>query len=219
MKPVRLSRHEYWILEAVVVSRMPLAYIFSPEVEVLLNKRGPGCDPETLAETVSRYCRKGLLECSDDKGNRVTPTKTDILASVAIGLRARDLSQSLVCSLSESGGSTWEAYARPRWDVFVLEEYELLAADAPIREDELLTLTCQSESRLVKLVEAYRSLGILHSVWTEEQLEAVGDWNATYWKTLHGGYRARLRVSEVQKAPHYDEWGTYFGLRKSWYER
>ena len=57
-----MDRGEYWLLEAVVESWLPLDVLESPELEMCLNKTGHGLTHTELVDTLDRLFQDGYLQ-------------------------------------------------------------------------------------------------------------------------------------------------------------
>ena len=93
--------------------------------------------------------------------------------------------------LTSEGGRVWEAFAAPRWDVYISELYGF---DESLSQD-IGELICTNRRRLQWYFESgYPSLYQIDPgrVWWD-QLEP---WQATYWKILPTAHRMRFGLPD-----------------------
>lgn len=94
--------------------------------------------------------------------------------------------------LTEKGGSCWEAFARPDWEWFVEDEYDLFSDD-----DDVFTvsLKCTSKRHLDRCFSDLSSR--LYDIdETSVTMGVVEPWQATYWKQLPKGYCVSFKCKD-----------------------
>jgi hypothetical protein len=85
--------------------------------------------------------------------------------------------------LTQEGGRIWESFAAPQWDWRI---------ESRCYFDDTVEITAPTE----KLLKEYLSLFPLDDskiVESSLQFDTVEPWQATYWKQLPIGYRARFQ--------------------------
>ncbi len=196
----RLSRAEYWILETAVQFGVPLCYLGANKVsiEAQFNKPGHGLDNSELASCLHNLFSVGAIEARRrDDELAFMPTREQIVAALDSKppTRGRTASEyDFLYRLSPTGCSIWEAFAAPEWERFLLEDFDY--------EGYVGTLTCVTRSR----IERYLDYLVLHSDHYAIQRDTIkivecGEWDATYWKRLHEGFRASFAWSKPSLRP------------------
>ena len=119
MEP-RLTRGEYWLLETAVKSYYPLRWLDSDDPGLLFNKPGHGLDRDRLVATLGALFRDELIEASRND-------EWCVLDELQIrnALTEQPPLKNPSCTryrLTKRGAATWEAFAAPEWDRFILDE-------------------------------------------------------------------------------------------------
>lgn len=199
----RFSQGEWWILNSAVEDKYPLAWLVDPELAMKYNRRTHGMDSLAVLDVLEHLFAEELLDAE---------ARTNCDDGRSLGSLSREqIRQSLDedapgklnyahYGLTLNGGAAWEAFARPRWEDFLLEE----------RDDEdssIWHVTCADRRRLAY----YRS-----ALSTHEKNEApvrapiieIGAWSPTYWKTLPNGFRVSYREIVETETPVFveEEW-------------
>jgi hypothetical protein len=88
--------------------------------------------------------------------------------------------------LTAKGAGQWEAFAKPDWDRYVLNESDSETGDGQ--------LTCLDEQWLQCYLENFSAIeGCVDRASVQHQ--HLGPWQATYWKVLPSGYRVQFRYT------------------------
>lgn len=192
----RLTRGEYWLLETVVTSYSPLCFLdaegYAPpsSIESMYNKPGHGLSREALLDTLVRLHDDGLICFRPSGSDDFLPLTRDDISEAARDPRRGRSEQCLVYGLTALGGETWEAFARPNWDRFILIDWE--------HEQRSEHLTCANELRIHQYLRGLDT--VVYDVDVSSvRVTAIGEWDATYWRKLPQGYQAK--VSWVAERP------------------
>jgi len=184
---VRLSRAEYWLLEIVVDSRCPLSLVNASThkdaegIEQMFDKPGHGLNRDELIDVLTQLAGQGWIEGSRD-GRPIRLDGQTIISALTEPPPSRN--SSCTCyQLTEEGGKVWEAFAAPDWSQLVREELD--------DDTQAGTLTGMVSGRVEKYL---RYLGMVQCQLDLQsiQVEEIGPWEATYWKMLPHGHRARF---------------------------
>jgi hypothetical protein len=195
MEP-RFTRGEYWLLETVVEGGRPLRYLNEPGVENALNKPGHGLGRESLIETLFRLFESGLIGFSRiSAGGCSGPfvpglSRSEIGAALDEGMAATD---ETYYGLTPEGGRQWEAFAVPRWDLYI-ERYERWSRSGRWAIGVIVSPDrCQAE----RLLDGARYMGhIVDRDYVHRR--QLRPWQATYWKQLQVGYLVTYRFEQVE---------------------
>jgi hypothetical protein len=209
----RLSGGEYWILSACVEGRWPLAYLKSPKLDEIVNRKAHGLAADELRDTVGSLLSRQLIAVVRSCGDF-----GDVVLDPASALRAlHDESggePDCACfGLTTRGGEAWETFTRPDWSRFVLEEN--------YSDEEGAWFTCMSEEWLREFCAAFSAF---RGTCSEAlRLQSVPPWSATYWKNLPHGFRAWLPpeqpISNASDLERRNYWLLRVSLmRRSWCE-
>lgn len=191
----RLTRAEYWLLETAVEGGIPLQFLdpdgYSAKftIEHMFNKPGHGLDRLQLLDCLDGLFAAGLVEGEFSRaGAAVVPSK-DVIRQAIVEKLPHTVPR-LCYQLTPRGGKVWEAFAAPRWDRYLSEE-----SDPDSRTG---WITCQDRFHLRRHLDE-RQFVILDRIITHDtiQIEEIGPWEATYWKRLPHGYRARFQWTEA----------------------
>jgi hypothetical protein len=203
MEP-RLTRGEYWLLETAVQYRIPSCCLGrSPKgVEEQFNKPGHGMDRALLIESLARLRDDGLIDFArcEDVEKRIWLSNEGI-ADALSERRPQPAAQYTIYGLTGVGGACWEAFARPNWEQFVHEEFDDEAKDG--------VLTCMSETHLNRHLRDMNAAYVLLDNLVN--IEPIGEWQATYWRSLLSGYRATVGWSAIRRGFR------FFERRRTWY--
>ena len=197
MQP-RLTRGEYWILETVVEMAVPLCFLAtdhydSPDgIAEMFNKTGHGLDDAQLLATLAALFEKGWIEATREGEPTALNTQQLSVALKEPGPRFRD--DSTYYQLTQEGGATWEAFAAPEWDRYLLEE--LYRPDDSDHAVKTGTVTCSTSWRVEKYLK-YFDVACGTLIQDSIVRENLGPWNATYWKQLPSGTRATFCWREM----------------------
>ena len=167
------------------------AYLLAGDVstEYIMNKPSHGLSPDELSRHFFKLWSAGLIECSAaPSGDQVAP---DLQRAKEQFVRTENWPPSddfcLIYRLSQSGGDTWEQFARPNWNKYLVTS----EGDKNLHE---WTLTGTNR----ELVQYWRDLGSNFDAGFPaplagtEKWELLQPWQATYWKSLPIGYRLKF---------------------------
>jgi hypothetical protein len=177
---LRLSRGEYWLLESAVDGMPPFRWLVSPNIEAIFNKTGHGLTRDALLDTLDGLVMQGFIRARHEERDEFTPTRDEIAAAFD---ESSDSHWADVThyGLTPAGGAAWEAFAAPDWNRYI---------DSGCDEHNRYDVTCADRRRLHGYLAALRREGTFQEeslVWDE-----VAPWQATYWKQLPHGHRARF---------------------------
>lgn len=199
---LRLSRGEYWLLTNAVEYGLPLRMLMLPEwpqddphaatIDVVLNKRGHGLDPDELAEILHDMLEHGWITLSKHVLQR-TPLYPDRAEMRRILDEKGRFHDGVFYHLTQEGGAAWESFARPEWDRYITH-------DGESHEDSTIGEVIASSGRVLKRYMA--SLERETPIDTESTAyDELRPWQATYWKILPTGFRCRYRSQRVEPTP------------------
>ncbi len=184
----RLTRGEYWLLEAVVDHSVPLCFLDPATydrrdgIEEMFNKPGHGLDRSLLIEVLTRLLRNDWVE-AELLGN-VLALDSQQLVGTLDELRPRFSTKPCTYyRLTEQGGAVWEAFAAPQWHKYLKEESDLEA-----REGCVTSATVWRVEKYMRYLELLGDRLITSSI----QFEIIAPWQVTYWKELPQGMQARF---------------------------
>jgi len=190
---MHIEKADFALLNAVSEDEW-LAYLLAGDAstEDIMNKPSHGLSPDELSRHFFALWNAGLIECSAaSSGDHVAP---DLQRSRNQFVRSENWRPSddlcLIYRLSQSGGDTWEQFARPDWN-----KYLVSSEDDQNPHEWTLTGTNRD------LVQHWRDLGSNIDVGFPfplagtERWELLQPWQATYWKTLPIAYRLKFFTS------------------------
>jgi len=203
-----MDKDEYWLLDSVVESQCPLAWLVAKNVGEVLNKRDHDLNRDELMSVLNRLFRRGDLlaqrmERAVEKEVFI-PTETEIEAA---------LNRRLDCiyGLTLQGGARWEEVSQPHWERYI---YDSVYAEP--QEGEII-----GSDRA--LVEQYDSLihydSEISVVPGSKRWDVLRPWQATYWKELPVGHRLRFKYEWVKRSPERTDpkiWEWFKDIR-NWY--
>jgi hypothetical protein len=185
-----MNKDEYWLLDSVVESWVPLSWLVFENVGEVLNKRDHGLSRDELITVLNHLFQRGdllaRLREKSVKKETFRPTRTEIEEA---------LSGRLDCfyGLTSQGGARWEEVSNPQW-----ERYLTAWVSADPNEGEIVG----SDLRMVK---KYDSLSDYHLgvavVPGSKRWDVLRPWQATYWKQLPLGHRVRFSFYAWQERP------------------
>jgi hypothetical protein len=202
----RLTRGEYWILNAVVEARCPLCWLGGPRPSATFNTiSGHGLSRGELVETLDELSARGWLSAdrchrNEDRTESHTtpfaPDRESIDAVLDEPSLDRTVRSCVYYGLTAEGGAVWEAFASPDWSRYLdtlggscAEDDQSVCGLARWRIEHYLTLLAD---------EGYfidpASMG-----WSDRV-----PWEATYWKTFPVGLEAKYRVLSEPTADERD---------------
>lgn len=181
----RFTRGEYWLLETVVCAGIPLCWLAGGNLEEVLNKQSHGLDRKHLKVALNNLFTLGLIVAhrSNEEGIRYTPTMEQIEAI----LDEPQFPDCTYYSLTSHGGAQWEAFAAPNWNRYIDAFYSI----PEDQEAERGELVCADKELAERYLQGIHHSGI-HIDPTTVTWEQLKPWQATYWKELPLGYRARF---------------------------
>jgi hypothetical protein len=186
----RLTRAEYWLLDAAVEAKLPIRLLGSGRMEECLNRPGHGVGCGQLIEALNGLFAARLLAAWRRGLPRAfVPTRDELAAEIK---RPEHLN-GVVYGLTQRGGTAWEAFAAPQWEMFL---------EASDRFDDVRgpggQLICARKRVLQRVLEACsraRKVAGESVKW-----DIIRPWKATYWKRLPFGHRVRFCWREVDCA-------------------
>jgi hypothetical protein len=180
----------------------------------MFNKPGHCMNREALIDSLIRLRDEGWIEFArfDCLDSRISLTNDDI--SDALIERGPAFNPKCIYyGLTGLGGAAWESFARPDWGQFVRETCDTDAKNCVI--------TCLDENRLRQHIE---DMNAVTYVLSDEPLnvEPICEWQATYWRFLPSGYRAKVDWSAPRRAGPQNrcEWLAFVGYcsrQRGWY--
>lgn len=197
----RLSRGEYWLLTNAVEYGLPLRMLTLPEwpqddpraatIDVVLNKRGHGLDPDELAETLHDMLEHGWITLSRHVLQRASLHPDRVKMRRILDEKGR-FHEGVFYHLTPEGRAAWESFARPEWDRYFTH-------DGESHEDSSISEVIASSERVLNRYMA--SLERETPVDTESRIyDELRPWQATYRKTLPAGFRCRYRPQRAEPA-------------------
>ena len=217
----RFTRGEYWLLETVVKMEVPICYVNSTSyaerdgLESMFNKPEHGLDTDRLTETLHELFCAGFIEAF--RGDAYEVAFAPSLDEIVAALWERGPRHNPLCTcyrLTARGGEAWESFAAPRWERFVLEEIQY-DEPGPIPLTSMTSWCVSALLENLKLVcfEIDESFGYSTT---------LGEWKATYWKSLPSGFRTHTRWLREFPDPWSDElrnlaFSGYCARRDAWY--
>lgn len=219
-----IEKADFALLNAVSEDEWA-AYLLAGDAstETIMNKPSHGLSPDELSLHFFNLWSAGLIECSAaSSGNQVTP---DLQRARDQFVRTENWPPSddlcLVYRLSQSGGDTWEQFAHPDWNKY-------LVSSAGDQNPHEWTLTGTNRD----LVQHWRDLGsnfdagFPFPLAGTERWELLQPWQATYWKTLPIGHRLKFFTSwgrPVSSPPSSEEVEEVFRFQREiwggWHEK
>ncbi|MCD4726107.1 MAG: hypothetical protein K8R46_00455 [Pirellulales bacterium] len=213
----RLSRAEYWLLETVADSPCLLTLLDATrydepnDIDAMFNKPGHGLNRDDLIETMTLLVGEKLIEGVRDE-RPIALDRQAIIAALAEPRRADNPSGTFY-QLTHKGGEVWQAFAVPDWSRFVKEEL-----DGDTRTGTLTGMTDWQVEKYLHYLDMLECTLDLPSI----QVEEIGPWEATYWKTLPHGHRAHFRWSRRKEHCFENEFSSlafsgFCEFRDGWY--
>jgi hypothetical protein len=196
-----MNRHERWILEAAVDSKLSLRALTACNVGEFLNRPHHGLDHRGVADVIWQLLRQGLIVVFAGEEEILYPDKEE-LRQVIEGDRRGPASNTTSYALTASGGTAWEKVALPDWGRYIDASFGADPNDAEV--------ICADLARLDAYVFSphQQHCPIPQSI-RRDRLEP---WQATYWKMLPVGHRVRF-VYEAG-APVQEQYGSDAWLKQ-----
>lgn len=202
----RLTRAEYWLLNAVVEVSCPLTFLDTPHIEVLFNKASHGLSRDRLIATLTEMFELGWITAhrhtvgsdDDQELDRLSAQSIESALNEAPPVKRLKTSPCTFYRLTPLGASVWEEFAAPDWNRY-------LSLCLPFSgSGEYIGAT---EWRLRKYLDLVHHLDIqVHPATVA--WDVVQPFEATYWKTLPLGYRVSFEFERTEsladwsKVPH-----------------
>lgn len=187
------TRGEYWLLEAVVESALPICWLDWAEIEEALNKSTHGMDRSLLIETMYKLFTEGLITAH--RFSKWDETFILSLNEIEAALNEKHNNKEWFYRLTKKGGALWEAFARPKWELFVDNEYGL-----PENNDIWAgKIVCSNKEHL----KGYFNSLCYHDYEVDDntiQRDRLEPWQATYWKLLPVGFQIKFMCREKKKS-------------------
>jgi hypothetical protein len=192
-----LTREAFWLLDAVVESRIHFSVLVNPRLEEALNRRSHGLTESALVEQVLWLLDRGLIAgWRDDATVAVT---ADSLRTALLEPGPR-FGTTTFYGLTPAGGATWESMARPDWSRF----HDGFEGGL----EHLRVVEAATTELALRHFERGWSLPLLPEA---PKLETLTPWQATYWKQLPRGVRLTGRI-DLEATPLRAEFDT-----STWY--
>lgn len=177
-----------WLLDTAVELRVPLHWLAAPNVGEMLNRRGHGLSPGTMAALVQEMVDQGELAIKLEAGMQPDTAALDTKRILSLMTHSSDAHQACWYGMTPAGGAIWERHAHPDWSRFSTCCLEGESGEA--------WLEAAGQERAEELV---RFLSDLTGATIEiTRADVLGPWEATYWKTLPRGHRLGLRTDRLQ---------------------
>lgn len=187
----RLTRGEYWLMETMAECAIPTGWLGRDNLGEIVNKPPHGLSHSDLVETILELLQQGLMGLKKRDGSpveRAFSSRAQIQNALA-DVRCRPPKTYLF--LTSEGGRVWEAFAAPKWDVYISELYGF---DESLHQD-VGELICTNRGRLQRYFESgYPSLYQIDPgrVWWDQ----LKPWQATNWKVLPMAHRVRFGLPD-----------------------
>ena len=210
---------EWWLLEAVVETFVPLQWIVDQDASLILNcEKPPGITVGRLLEEFEELLTRGDVSLCSMRGERRRGTIADVERELARPPRKPgvDCDRTGYC-LTKQGGCRWEAAAKPDWGLYV--SCWVSTEDLPRNrdvEDADATLFGLARVTASSRVVAQRYMAFLEQRNLKIDRSSINTswlcpWRATYWKTLPKGNEHRFYLHEavsahVRRYPTWPEW-------------
>lgn len=201
-----MNRLEYWLLDSVVTTPVPLSWLTAANLPMLMNRSAHGASLDRLIATfldLSKQGYVGIYRHSDFNAWQDAPRAPDRAELHAALTNQRDASY----ALTVAGGQHWEAVSQPRWqNYFVKYETDITQIEAGSRPH------IQTYLDLYSYLQGAEAIAPESVTWRVEQT-----WRATYWKTLPVGYHVTFQVvpKEAEAVPRW-AWARWHAL-STWY--
>lgn len=184
------TRAEYWILELVVEGSWPLTYLASRNIDEMFNRPGHGLDRPALIDCLEGLFVAGLIEGGVSPGDLpASPLSRDRIIAALDEAGPREERPYTYYQLTAKGASQWEAFAKPNWRHFVLDDSDCEAKGGQ--------LTCMDRKWLgVYLARSSIAEGPIDQ--NSVKYQEIGPWEATYWKVLRQGWRVEFCRAEEE---------------------
>jgi hypothetical protein len=206
---LRLSRGEYWLLEAAVEYALPLTVIALPDgppwdrstIDLTLNKTGHGLSAAELQHTLLRMQRLGWIVFQSYVGNDKKILRLDAASIDHEMRRLGTYEKHAKYKLTEKGGDVFEAFARPDWSRYLNHETDPAYDnfDAVEGEPEHFILRASDEKNLRMYLHELRHAYLLDEKTIRKS--ALVNWSANYWKTLPSGFEVRCVATPIVQPP------------------
>lgn len=191
-KEPRLTRGEYWILEAVVTFQFSLSLLVNEEIEMHLNKESHGLDRKPLVEILERLFAAGLIEAhkESDLDNTYSLNSDQIDIALNVNSKIENYNNGVYYGLTAKGGRVWEIFAKPDWNNFI-DESSTTSDDydeTGIWESEIICAVREKVEDYFNTPDTEEEIILETVIWDE-----IKPWQATYWKQLPIGYRVHYK--------------------------
>lgn len=187
---------EAWLLQTAVKYFVPLTLLAMSDEAIYWQfyHSSHHMTRDELLQTLWALFERGDLIADHELLGEHVPTREQISAALVPPVRQPNGGVAwgtgpdapLSYGLSPAGAARWERLAKPDWArYFAMEGFEE-------HEQECREVVAGSRNHLDELLQHSRGL------WGREidagslELDVVTPWEATYWKTLPAGYRARF---------------------------
>jgi len=189
---VSLTPGEWWILNSAALIKFPLTFIVDPELWVHYNRRMHGLEPSIILDALEGLFAEGLLEAeqwtSQDVEIHLGSLSRDEIRQALDPETKGELWRAQYC-LTAKGGAAWEAFARPYWEQFLLEE-------GRVEEDSMIWNVTAADRKWLEYYRSLLSTDNKNEVPATSSIVEIGPWSPTYWKSLPRGFRIHYRETD-----------------------
>jgi hypothetical protein len=204
-----MDRSEYWMLNVAVEYPQDLASLTLDNLEELMNREGHGLTCDQLVEVIDNLSRReyiGLFVAQPSKHESCVLDRKAIREELT-----RSASRKLHYQLAPKGIEQWELLSLPDWNLYI-PAYCEMEGYIEAGSEQILQEVLQYD-----IAHPFRKVD-LKSI---ENIEAVENWSATYWKTLPMGYRLCYSVEDIPYDSQEDciKYNAFVALFHDWQKR
>jgi len=184
---------EAWLLESAVPFFIPLTFLAMSDEEIGLQFNHPShhMTRDELLRTLSSLFIRGELVGKQEALGEHVPTAEQVDKALVPPVRrpnggvawGRGTDAPLCYGLSQAGAARWERMAEPDWERYFEDMWP---------EENTCEVVAGSQHRLDEVLRSTRELWDIEPVGNGIEQDVLTPWEATYWKTLPAGYRARF---------------------------
>jgi hypothetical protein len=195
---ISVSPEVRWLLDRASDAKVPVALVLPGfyDQREQWNTPCPNWTHHDLFASLRFLEGNGLIEfhTSGPGEDEQTPTRQPELEPRLLVRSYRNRGARLIYRLTSAGGLLWEQLAKPDWSRKYVDPYiEASSHEEPV---EYSVTACTEETvRRALLIRAYTSNLLI--VPGSELYQPCGEWQATYWKTIHEGVRVTALVAEL----------------------
>jgi hypothetical protein len=183
---------EVWLLDAAVHVRIPLPLLVGTDDEISRDFNRPShfMNRDELFRTLcSLFAAGDIVGNSEERGDYV-PTPAEVERALEPSPPGTPMiTDSTLCyGLSTQGGARWERMTEADWDRYIQVEEP---------EKQVTEIVTSNKERLEDALQ--RAQNWSTGGWWPESVvrDVIKPWEATYWRTLPVGFRARFQCREL----------------------